>query len=79
MRCDCTFADVRFMILGLFSADGGMTVGLQKLSSLDGRRLHDTGPRSHSFKHVLAAKLTSAYVVGTPLSPLPCKYQVLTD
>ena len=28
----------RFVILGLSSADGGMTVGLWKLSSLDGRR-----------------------------------------
>ena len=28
----------RFMILGLSSADGGVTVGLWKLSSLDGRR-----------------------------------------
>ena len=28
----------RFMILGLSSADGGMTFGLWKLSSLDGRR-----------------------------------------
>ena len=31
------------MILGLSSADVRMTVGL---SSLDGRQLHDTGPRS---------------------------------
>ena len=31
----------RFVILGLSSADGGMTVGLWRLSSLD---LHDTGP-----------------------------------
>ena len=40
VRCDCTFADdgKRFTILGLLSADGGMTVGLWRLSSLDGRR-----------------------------------------
>ena len=35
---------VHFMILGLSSADGGMTVGLRKLSSLDGRGLRDTSP-----------------------------------
>ena len=37
-RRTCRHTSPRFMILGLSNADGGTTVGLWRLSSLDGRR-----------------------------------------
>ena len=66
VKCDCTFAydgNVSWNS-GLWSADGGMTVGLWRLSSLDGRRPPWYRPQISAFdqKGILPGRLWFGHV-----------------